>query len=66
VGADPDDLLFVPNATAGVNVAAWALGVESGDEVLSTNLEYEALDLTWQNVCEDLAPAICARRSSCR
>jgi isopenicillin-N epimerase len=53
VGSDPDDLVFVPNATAGVNVAAWALGLESGDEVLSTNLEYGALDLTWQNVCED-------------
>jgi isopenicillin-N epimerase len=53
VGADPDDLVFVPNATAGVNVAAWAVGLESGDEVLSTNLEYGALDLTWQYVCED-------------
>jgi isopenicillin-N epimerase len=51
VGADPDDLVFVPNATAGVNVAAWPLGLQPGDEVLSTNLEYGALDLTWEHVC---------------
>ena len=50
VGADPDDLVFVPNATAGVNVAAWALGLQPGDEVLSTDLEYGALDLTWEHV----------------
>jgi isopenicillin-N epimerase len=37
VGADPDDIVFVPNATAGVNVAARAIGLEQGDEVLSTN-----------------------------
>lgn len=51
VGADPDDLVFVPNATAGVNVAAWPLGLQAGDEVLSTDLEYGALDLTWEYVC---------------
>jgi isopenicillin-N epimerase len=53
VGADPDDLIFVPNATAGVNIAAWPQGLKAGDEVLSTNLEYGALDLTWEHVCAD-------------
>jgi isopenicillin-N epimerase len=53
VGADPDDLVFVPNATSGVNIAAWPLGLQQGDEVLSTNLEYGALDLTWEHVCGD-------------
>jgi isopenicillin-N epimerase len=51
VNADPDDLVFVPNATAGVNLAAWAVALEPGDEVLSTSLEYGALDLAWQHVC---------------
>jgi isopenicillin-N epimerase len=54
VGADPDDLVFVPNATAGVNIAAWAVGLRPRDEVLSTNLEYGALDLTWEHVCGDV------------
>jgi isopenicillin-N epimerase len=53
VGADGDDLVFVPNATSGVNIAAWPLGLQAGDEVLSTNLEYGALDLTWEHVCGD-------------
>jgi isopenicillin-N epimerase len=53
VGVDPDDLVFVPNATAGVNVAAWPLGLRAGDEVLSTDLEYGAIDLMWEHVCGD-------------
>jgi isopenicillin-N epimerase len=53
VSADPDDLVFVPNATAGVNVAARAVRLQAGDEVLSTDLEYGALDLTWQHVCRE-------------
>ena len=53
VDAEPDDLVFVPNVTAGVNIAAWPLGLGAGDEVLSTNLEYGALDLTWEHVCGD-------------
>src|SRR5882762_791777 len=32
VGADPDDLVFVPNATAGINVATWPQGLQPGDE----------------------------------
>ena len=53
VGCDAHDLVFVPNATAGVNIAAWALGLQAGDEVLSTDLEYGALDLAWEHVCGD-------------
>jgi isopenicillin-N epimerase len=52
VGAPADDVTFVPNATVGVNLAARALGLGPGDEVLATNLEYGACDLTWQVTCE--------------
>jgi isopenicillin-N epimerase len=51
VGAQPGDLTFVQNATTGVNLAARALDLRPGDEVLSTNLEYGACILTWQRLC---------------
>jgi isopenicillin-N epimerase len=52
VGADANDLTFVQNAGTGVNMAARALDLQPGDEVLATDLEYGACDLTWQWLCE--------------
>ena len=51
VGADADDLTFVTNAGTGVNVAARAIGLREGDEVLATDLEYGACNFTWEWVC---------------
>ena len=51
VGARADDLTFVPNATTAVNIAARALHLQPGDEVLATNLEYGACDLAWEHEC---------------
>jgi isopenicillin-N epimerase len=51
VGARPDDLTFVPNATTGVNMAARALDLRQGDEVLAGDLEYGGCDLTFEHVC---------------
>ncbi len=44
----PDNLVFVTNATVGLNVVAHSLPLGAGDEVLSTDHEYGALDHTWQ------------------
>jgi len=42
VGASPADLVFVANATTGVNTALRSVKLEAGDEVLVTNQEYNA------------------------
>jgi isopenicillin-N epimerase len=42
VGVDPDDLVFVPNATTGVNSVLRSMRFQSGDELLITSHEYNA------------------------
>jgi isopenicillin-N epimerase len=51
LGARPDDLVFVLNATAGMNVLARSLELGPGDEVLITNHEYGAVGYLWSYVC---------------
>jgi len=51
LGANADDLVFVTNATTGVNAVARSLDLRPGDEVLTTDLEYGACLATWTLAC---------------
>lgn len=47
------DIVYVTNATEGVNIVAKSLDLRPGDEILSTNHEYGACDNIWMSVCND-------------
>ena len=47
-----EQLVFVPNATHGINIVARSLQLEPGDEILTTNHEYGAVNNTWRFNCE--------------
>lgn len=51
LNAAPDDLVYIPNATHGVNILARSLNLQPGDEILTTNHEYGACDYTWKFIC---------------
>jgi isopenicillin-N epimerase len=51
LGAQADDLVFVSNATTGVNTLARSWPLAPGDEVLGTDHEYRACEAAWQVSC---------------
>lgn len=47
ISCEPDDFFFLQNPTTAVNQVVKSLGLQSGDEVLTTNHEYGAMDKTF-------------------
>jgi isopenicillin-N epimerase len=51
INCDADDLVYVTNPSYAINIVAKSLDLKAGDEILSTDLEYGALDRTWNYYC---------------
>lgn len=52
VGSDKDDLVFTMNPSYAFNIVIKDFGLEAGDEILTTDLEYGAMDRTWNYYCK--------------
>jgi isopenicillin-N epimerase len=51
INCNADDVVYVTNPTYAINIIAKSLKLDEGDEILATNLEYGALDRTWNYYC---------------
>lgn len=51
VGAQPDEVVYFPNPTTAINMVARSLSLKPGDEILTTDHEYGAMDRTWRYLC---------------
>lgn len=52
IGCKAEDFFFVPNPTVAINTVMRSLKLQPGDEILSTNHEYGAMDRTWNFFCK--------------
>jgi isopenicillin-N epimerase len=52
LGCAAADFFFTPNPTFAVNTIMRSLHLQPGDEILSTNHEYGAMDRTWNFFCK--------------
>jgi len=53
LGTTADNLVYTTNVTVSLNIVARSLDLKPGDEVLSTDHEYGALDRTWRFLAKE-------------
>ena len=51
LGCSDDEIVYFPNPTTALNVVARSLDLKPGDEILSCDHEYGAMDRTWRFIC---------------
>lgn len=51
LGVTTDEVVYFPNPTTALNMVARSLDLSPGDEILTTDHEYGAMDRTWRFVC---------------
>jgi len=51
LACDANDVVFMTNPSYGINTIAKSIHLNKGDEILTTNLEYGAMDRTWNYYC---------------
>jgi isopenicillin-N epimerase len=61
IGAEPGTVVFASNVTHALNIVARSLELRPGDEVLSTDHEYGAIERTWTYNCEKRGARYVAR-----
>jgi isopenicillin-N epimerase len=64
VNTEPDNLVYTTNPTTAINMVVRSLGLKPGDEILSTNHEYGAMDRTWRYICKSTGAKYTQQRIS--
>lgn len=52
IHCDADDVIFTMNPSYAINIIAKCIDLKPGDEILTTDLEYGAMDKTWNYYCK--------------
>lgn len=54
LNVEASDVVFIPNATHGINIIARSMKLTADDEVLTTDHEYGACDYAWEFACQKM------------